>query len=130
MTEAAGRLQGEIYTDLYRFKQQGFRDAIASSTVAAHPTYDSNPALWTYLAAAHGQAYLWERDFSNKEANPAKAALLDKHRAAALTAVRKALALGDAWKPILQVMWDKNHPAKRPAPMGQLGKKNETRWRK
>ena len=29
MTEEAGRLQGKIYTDLYRFEDQGFREAIA-----------------------------------------------------------------------------------------------------
>lgn len=113
MTETAGRLQGEIYTDLYHFDQQGFRDAIAKlDELLKHPANQSNPALWTYLAAAHGQAYLWERDYS-KEAAPTKEALLAKHRTAALDAVRNALALGDAWKPILQVMWDKNHAAKR-----------------
>jgi hypothetical protein len=112
MTEEAGRLQGKIYTDLYRFEDQGFREAIAKlEELLKSPANMRNPALWTYLAAAHGQAYLWERD-NSKGVAPAKDALLAKHKAAALDAVRNALALGDAWKPILQVMWDKNHPAK------------------
>jgi hypothetical protein len=43
----------------------------------------------------------------------AKQRLLAQHRDAALKAVEKALELSDSWKPILQMMWDPNHPNKK-----------------
>jgi len=62
-----------------------------------------------YLAAAHGQAYRWA-----KENKPGHDGDLERaeHRAKALEAIKNALALGDSWKPILQVMWDPKHPVK------------------
>ena len=91
VAETAGRMQGEIYNDLYRYDQQGFRDAIVKlDSLLKSPIHMKNPALWVYLAAAHGQAYRWERD-NNKGPAAEKQKLLDQHRAAALDAVKKAL---------------------------------------
>jgi hypothetical protein len=113
VAETAGRMQGEIYNDLYRYDEQGFRDAIAKlDSLLKSPIHMKNPALWVYLAAAHGQAYRWERD-NNKSPAEVKQKLLDQHRAAALDAVTKALELSESWKPILQMMWDPYHPNKR-----------------
>jgi hypothetical protein len=113
VAETAGRMQGEIYNDLYRYDEQGFRDAIAKlDSLLKSPVHMKNPALWVYLAAAHGQAYRWE-NLNNKGPTDAKQRLLDQHRVAALGAVEKALELSESWKPILQMMWDPNHPNKR-----------------
>jgi hypothetical protein len=113
VAETAGRMQGEIYNDLYRYDEQGFRDAIAKlDGLLKSPIHTKNPALWVYLAAAHGQAYRWENQHFQGQSD-AKQKLLDQHRAAALDAVKKALELSQSWKPILQMMWDPNHPNKK-----------------
>jgi hypothetical protein len=83
VAETAGRMQGEIYNDLYRYDEQGFRDAIAKlDSLLKSPIHMKNPALWVYLAAAHGQAYRWE-NINNKGPTDVKQRLLDQHRAAA-----------------------------------------------
>jgi hypothetical protein len=111
-TEAAGRMQGEIYGDLYRYKEEGFRDAIRKiESLLESPENRRNPALWAYLAAAHGQAYRWELG-KGPAAGPEKEQILKHHRDQAFNAVKTALLLGDDWKPILQLMWDKQHPVK------------------
>jgi hypothetical protein len=111
-TAEAGKMQGEIYTDLYRYKSEGFRDAIRKlDQLLTSPENQQNPALWVYLAAAHGQAFLSESG-KRAEHDPERKRVLSNHRDAALSAVRRALGLGDDWKPVLQLMWDKNHPAK------------------
>jgi hypothetical protein len=112
-TEEAGRVQGEIYRDLYRYEEQGFRDAIQKlDALLAAPANQGNPALWVYLAAAHGQAYAWETEHP-RNGQQADALQLKLHRDEALNAVKRALASGaEAWKPVLQQMWDKESSAK------------------
>jgi hypothetical protein len=106
--ERAGRTQGRIYEDLYRYKDRGLDDAIERlEELLEAPVNRNNPALWTNLAAAHGQAYEWE-GAHNKNAK-----ILKTHYKEALDAVRRTLDLGDAWRPILQLMWNKNHPVKK-----------------
>ncbi len=112
VTEDAARQQGQIYTDLYRFEDQGFREAIRKiEDLLKSRANRRNPALWTYLAAAHGQAYEWEQKYGTANANTES--LLRQHRDEALHAVRSVLDMGDAWKPILQLMWNKEDPAKK-----------------
>lgn len=109
---AVGRLLGEIYSDLYLYDKQGFRDAIHKiEALLQSPSNTRNPTLWVYLAAANGQAYLWEETHGRAD-DPKRQQRLNEFRKAALTAVGKALELGDDWKPVLQLMWDKNHTAK------------------
>jgi hypothetical protein len=115
--ETLGRVNADIYTDLYRYKQQGFRKVISKiNELLKSEANQRNPALWVYLAAAHGQAYSWAHarkpPAKNKEKMEQREKDLDDHRDAALMAVRMALALGDAWKPILQVMWNPDHEVK------------------
>jgi hypothetical protein len=113
VAETAGRMQGEIYNDLYRYNEQGFRDAIVKiDNLLRSPVHTKNPALWVYLAAAHGQAWRWENEHISGPSD-AKTKVLEQHRLAALTAAKKALEFGDSWKPILQMMWDKDHPVKK-----------------
>src|SRR5262245_52567120 len=113
VTETAGRVQGEIYNDLYRYPEQGFRDAIRKiEDLLKSSAHRRNPALWVYLAAAHGQCWRWMNQHT-ADSDPTKKQVLQEHRDLALGAVSNALALGDTWKPILQLMWDKNHPAKK-----------------
>jgi hypothetical protein len=109
--ETLSRVQGEIYEELYRYNRQGFREAIAKlNELLKTDAHQRNPALWVYLAAAHGQAYQWVKE---NETDPQKERKeLEEHRNAALNAVRRALALGDSWKPILQVMWNPQHQIK------------------
>jgi hypothetical protein len=118
-TEAAGRMQGEIYNDLYRYNSEGFRDVIRKiNELFDSPANLRNPALWVYLAAAHGQAYRWESE-KRADADPEKKKLLAYHRDQALHAVTTALLSGDDWKPVLQFMWDKHHPTKEKEHMGE-----------
>jgi hypothetical protein len=109
--ETAGRVQGEIYEELYKYNEQGFRQVIEKlDELLKSEVNRSNPALFVYLAAAHGQAYSWADEH---ETDPEKKNReLAEHRAKALQAVKDALHLGDSWKPILQVMWDPHHPVK------------------
>jgi hypothetical protein len=119
LTERVGSAQGEIYLNLYKYSQEGFRKAIAKlEELLKSDAQKTNPALWTYLAAAHGQAYAWE-DEHRQNSDPKKREILAEHRDRALQAVKEALKLGDAWKPILQVMWDKNHQIKKQNGMGK-----------
>ncbi len=112
IAETSARVQGEIYNDLYRYKDRGFRDAITKiEKLFESPANRKNPALWVYLAAAHGQSWRWEHEHSSAPENE-KEKILKQHRDAALDAVKQALELGESWKPILQVMWDKGHPIK------------------
>jgi hypothetical protein len=109
-TEAAGRTQGEIYSDLYRYTEKGFQDAIVKiEKLLASPENQRNPALWVYFAAAHGQAYRWANE--NLPAAEKEQALR-YHRDQALYAIQTALRLGNDWKPVLQMMWNKQHPIK------------------
>lgn len=115
--QALGRVQGEIYEQLYWYEKEGFRGAITTlDGLLKSEANKKNPALWVYLAAAHGQAYQWAHDHkpsSDKKDDMQKwQQELDYHRNEALAAVKRALALGDSWKPILQVMWDRQHPLK------------------
>jgi hypothetical protein len=112
-TQISFRAQAEIYNDLYRYEEEGFRKAISKvEELFTSPQYRKNPALWAYLAAAHGQAWQWE-NAHRPDSDPAKGEILKQHRDAALAAVNSALTLGNEWKPVLQLMWDRNHPAKR-----------------
>jgi hypothetical protein len=116
VVSSLGRVQGEIYQELYRYDEQGFRTAISKlDELLRSEANQRNPALWVYLAAAHGQAYLWAQKHKprKKEEMAQWEAELEEHKDAALTAVRGALALGDAWKPILQVMWNPHHLVKK-----------------
>lgn len=111
-TEEAAKALGEIYTDLYRYEQEGFRDAIKKiDKLLVSPANRQNPTLWVYLAAANGQAYAWQLQHSEGAA-PGREEALRKYRDDALAAVRTALSLGNDWKPVLRLMWDKEHPAK------------------
>ncbi len=103
------RMQGEIYNNLYRYNEGGFRVAITELNELLKSD-GSNPALWVYLAAAHGQAHKWEREHMPESVD--KSRVLKEHRDAALLAVKKALLISDTWEPTLQLLWDKNHPAK------------------
>jgi hypothetical protein len=106
------RVQAEIESDLHRYQEEGFRNAISKvDELFKSPAHRKNPAFWVYLAAAHGQAWQWENEH-RPASDPAKSEVLKQHRDAALAAVTSALALGEAWKPMLQLMWDKNHPTK------------------
>jgi hypothetical protein len=109
--EVAGTA-GRILNDLYRYREQKFREAIVElENLLKSPVNMKNPALWVYLAAAHGQAYRWEKEEVAGDSE-AKQKQLDYHRACALAAVKKALELGDSWKPSLQMLWDPQHPNK------------------
>ncbi len=109
-TDEAARLQGEIYQDLYRYDEEGFRRAIEKlNELLVSPANQRNPALWVYLAAAQGQAYRWEIDHPS-EKSERKDERLKYHRGEALRAVERALSLGDNWKPVLQQMWNKHSP--------------------
>jgi hypothetical protein len=110
-TQAVSQKQAQIYTDLYNFEKQGFRDAIRQiRELFKAPINKKNPALWAYLAAAHGQAYRWEDRRDDKD--PEKAKLLYQHRKEAFEAARQAIALQNAWKPALQLLWNPNHETK------------------
>ncbi len=118
-TEAAGQMQGEIYNDLYDYEGQGFDRAIRKiGDLFKSAANRRNPALWTYLAAAHGQAYRWALAHSSENSEEQKK-LLDYHRDQAYAAANTALQLGDGWKPILQGMWDINHPTKKEGRKGE-----------
>jgi predicted Zn-dependent protease len=106
---ATQRMQGEIYNNLYRYNEEGFKTAIKELNELLKSD-ESNPALWVYLAAAHGQAHKWEREHTPESAD--KSRVLKEHRDAALSAVKKALLISDTWEPTLKLLWDKNHPAK------------------
>jgi hypothetical protein len=76
LTEAVGSAQGEIYLYLYMYPQEGFRKAIVKLEELLKPdAQKKNPALWTYLAAAHGQAYAWE-DEHRQNTDPEKREIL------------------------------------------------------
>jgi FtsH-binding integral membrane protein len=116
---------GEIFNDLYRYSDQGFRQAIGKcKEILSLPGQDTNPQLWFYLAAGYGQAARW--DYENKlNARKAagekieelskeeKAQVVAPYREKALTAVKNALTHGRAaWLPLLQLVWDPAHPDK------------------
>ena len=113
LRESVGSVQSEIYGDLYRYDQQGFRDAINKlDQLLKSDDQKKNPALWTYLAAAHGQAWHWENSKRGTD-DLAKVQILKMHRDSALDAIKNALKSNDEWKPILRLMWDKDHPLKK-----------------
>ena len=111
-TARFGQIMTEVSKDLYRYDEKGFGSAITKlEGILVSDIARSNPALWAYLAAAHGQAYKWEN--ANRPATDVgKAAVLKKHRDTAFEAVKKAIELSEDWKPILQTMWDKNQKGK------------------
>jgi hypothetical protein len=102
----------EIFADLYRYNEQGFRRAIESGeSLLGRPGQERNPQLWVYLACARGQAYKWETEHPSSD--PAvHERNLQEHRAEALRAVENALTYGPTWKTTLQMAWDPKFPGK------------------
>lgn len=79
--------EGEIFKSLYARPPAGFEQAIALATRYIEAGRIPSAAVYTYLAAAHGQRFLWEQTHENRSA------VLDDARARAYAAATRAIEL-------------------------------------
>jgi len=107
--EEVSQHKDKIYSLLYQYDSQGFRQAIDQlHALLDQDINKSNASLWTYLACANGQAYRW-----GKEHGDTDNARIKKYRDEALDAVSQTLKYDtDGWKKALQLAWDKYYPTK------------------
>jgi hypothetical protein len=104
---------GKIYTDLHRFDQRGFLQAIDRCLdLLGRPGQSDNAQIWYYLAAAYGQAARFALVHQPDTAERASEtqALQEK----AYEAAHKAIEFGPSWKSLLQMLWDPGYAGKPP----------------
>lgn len=118
--QEARRTETDIYNDLYRYESQGFREAIEKAEdLLKRPGHENNAQVWAHLAAAYGQAARWEAEHPSAT----QGATIADYSTEAFNAAVNAIKHGPARKPLLQLLWDPNHPAKRES--GQAREEND-----